>query len=175
MTKLVLLTGDKDNPTTDVSVTPIEGDRYTVTIGDESFDVEGFPTERGVSFRLNGASYDLPIDRRGDMAHVATRNNRYSYELVDERVHKMRTALGAGAGALKPELVSPMTGKVVVVSCAVGESVEAGQTLVIIEAMKMENEIKAPGNATVTAVKVGAGDLVNPGDVLVKFEFDAEA
>lgn len=174
MTKLVHITGDKDNPTVDVAVAHIEGDRYAVTIGEETVEVEGFPTERGVAVRIGGRSYDLPVERRADTSYVATTHHRYGFELVDERIYTMRSALGAGAGALKPELPSPMTGKVVLVSCEVGQVVEEGETLVIIEAMKMENEIKAPGAATVSGVKVAAGDLVNPGDVLVTFTFDEE-
>ncbi|MFT6398912.1 MAG: biotin carboxyl carrier protein [Bradymonadia bacterium] len=84
----------------------------------------------------------------------------------------MRSALGVGAGALKPELVSPMTGKVVLVRCAAGDDVSEGDTLVIIEAMKMENEIKAPADVKIRTVEVSAGDLVAPGGVLVKFELE---
>jgi acetyl/propionyl-CoA carboxylase alpha subunit len=171
-TKLVRLVDDKDAPTRSVYVEPLGGDRFRVTIEDRAIEVEGFETERGVSFRLDGRSLDLPVERRGDVHRVSTPGGRVDIELVDERVHKMRSALGVGAGGLTPELKSPMTGKVVLAKCAAGDTVEEGQTLVIIEAMKMENEIKAPGAATVKSVRVAAGELVSPGDVLVEFEIE---
>ena len=171
-TKLVRILDAKAGEIQNVSVEPLGGDAYRVHIGDDSFDVEGFPTERGVSFRLDGRSYDLPVDRAGDAFSVGHPAGARSFDLVDERVHKLRSALGVGAGALKPELPSPMTGKVVLVKCDAGEEIEEGATLVIIEAMKMENEIKAPADVKVKDVKVAAGDLVTPGDVLVTFDLE---
>ena len=171
-TKLVRLTGEKDNPTQTVYVDPLGGDRFRVTVDGESIEVEGFETERGVSFRLGGVSYDLPVERRGDTHRVSTAGGRVDVDLVDERVYKIQSALGVGHGVIKPELPSPMTGKVVLVPCKPGDQVHAGQTLVIIEAMKMENEIKAPGDVVIKDVRVAAGTLVAPGDVLLTFEVE---
>jgi pyruvate carboxylase subunit B len=67
-----------------------------------------------------------------------------------------------------------MAGKVILVRVAPGDEVKEAQTLVIIEAMKMENEIRATGNAKVARVAVAAGDLVKPGDKLVEFEVGAD-
>lgn len=171
-TKLVRILDAKEGVTQTISVEPLGGDAYRVTIGDEVHEVEGFPTERGVSFRLGAKSFDLPVYRSGDSHHVRLPEGAHDFELVEERLHKMRSALGVGAGALKPELVSPMTGKVVLVRCAAGDDVSEGDTLVIIEAMKMENEIKAPADVKIRTVEVSAGDLVAPGGVLVKFELE---
>jgi biotin carboxyl carrier protein len=65
-----------------------------------------------------------------------------------------------------------MTGKVVLVKCSPGDEVAEGTTLIIIEAMKMENEIKAPGDVSIKDVRVAAGDVLAPGDVLVTFNLD---
>jgi biotin carboxyl carrier protein len=86
----------------------------------------------------------------------------------------MKSVLGGAAGVAKPELASPMAGKVILVRVAEGDRVEEGQALVIIEAMKMENELRALAPATVREVRVAAGDVVNPGDVLLTFEFDED-
>ena len=171
-TKLVRILDDKEGITETITVEPLGGDAYRVTIGGTAHDVEGFPTERGVCFRLGGKSYDLPVHRSGDEHHIRLPEGGHNFKLIDERLHKMRSALGVGAGALKPELQSPMTGKVVLVRCEAGHEVSEGDTLVIIEAMKMENEIKAPADVKIKAVEVGAGDLVAPGDVLIKFELE---
>ena len=171
-THLVRVLDAKTGETQPITIKPLGADAYRVTIGGESHEVDGFPTERGISFRMNGRSYDLPVHRDGDSLAVRHPSGTQRFELVDERIHKLRSSLGVGAGALKPELPSPMTGKVVLVRCEPGETVKEGATLVIIEAMKMENEIKAPGDVTVKDVRVTAGDLVAPGNVLVTFHLD---
>ena len=70
----------------------------------------------------------------------------------------------AGAGA---QVKAPMPGNILDVKVAAGASVKAGDVLVILEAMKMENEIVAPQDGTVASVNVNKGDTVNSGDVLV--------
>ena len=72
-------------------------------------------------------------------------------------------AAAAGAVAVK----APMPGNILDVKVAAGASVKAGDVLVILEAMKMENEIVAPQDGTVASVNVNKGDTVNSGDVLV--------
>ena len=74
----------------------------------------------------------------------------------------------APAGAVGAVTVkAPMPGNILDVKVAAGASVKAGDVLVILEAMKMENEIVAPQDGTVTSVNVNKGDTVNSGDVLV--------
>lgn len=75
-----------------------------------------------------------------------------------------KTAAGA-AGAIAVK--APMPGNILDVKVAAGASVKAGDVLVILEAMKMENEIVAPQDGTVASINVNKGDTVNSGDVLV--------
>ncbi len=70
-------------------------------------------------------------------------------------------------------LEAPMPGKVLSVAVAVGDSVEAGAVLLIVEAMKMEHAIRAPADGVVTEVHASAGDMVSPGTPLVGFEAGA--
>ena len=74
-------------------------------------------------------------------------------------------AAPAAAGGVKVE--APMPGNILDVRVAAGEAVQAGDVLVILEAMKMENEIVAPQNGTVASIAVNKGDVVNAGDMLV--------
>ena len=76
-----------------------------------------------------------------------------------------RPASGGAAGA--GSVTAPMPGTILDVKVSVGDQVKAGQTVVILEAMKMENEIGAPQDGTVKEVRVQKGAAVNPGDVLV--------
>lgn len=72
----------------------------------------------------------------------------------------------AGAGAV----TAPMPGTILDVKVGVGDKVESGQVVLILEAMKMENEIVAPAAGTVKAVHVSREAAVNPGDILITFE-----
>jgi len=81
------------------------------------------------------------------------------------RRRRARAILGAGNGDQR--VVAPMPGKVVKVLVAVGDPVEAGQAVCVLEAMKMENNINAETTGTVTEVKVAPGDSVGSGDVVV--------
>ncbi|MDQ1466048.1 MAG: acetyl-CoA/propionyl-CoA carboxylase, biotin carboxylase, biotin carboxyl carrier protein, partial [Actinomycetota bacterium] len=76
------------------------------------------------------------------------------------------SAEGVGGGIV----ASPMQGTIVKVLVAVGDSVESGQALVVLEAMKMENHINAEKSGTVTELRVATGDTVGTGDVLVVIE-----
>jgi 3-methylcrotonyl-CoA carboxylase alpha subunit len=70
--------------------------------------------------------------------------------------------------------VAPMSGTVVNCHVQAGETVEAGQAVITLEAMKMENTLHAPGPGTVTALPFGRGDSVREGDLLVEFEAEAQ-
>ncbi len=81
-----------------------------------------------------------------------------------------RSASGGGAGSGSGSVAVPMQGTIVKVLVAEGDAVEAGQTVVVLEAMKMENNIAAEKSGTVKAIKVKPGDTVGSGDVVVVIE-----
>jgi biotin carboxyl carrier protein len=95
--------------------------------------------------------------------------DRWEAEVVDERTRHIRS-LTAGAGAARgpATLRAPMPGLVVRVLVEAGQEVAAGAGIVVLEAMKMENELKAPSPGIVGAVRVGAGEPVEKGQVLVE-------
>jgi biotin carboxyl carrier protein len=82
-----------------------------------------------------------------------------------ERASRDRTADGAAGGPLEIRAIIP--GRIVAVAVAPGDTVEVGQTLLAVEAMKMQNELRAPRAGTVTRVPAGVGATVELGDVLV--------
>jgi acetyl/propionyl-CoA carboxylase alpha subunit len=96
---------------------------------------------------------------------------RYELEALDERTRTIRDLSNATAGPKGPApLVAPMPGLIVRVNVAPGDTVSAGQGLVVMEAMKMENELRAAGPGTVKAVLAAAGTAVEKGAVLVELE-----
>jgi biotin carboxyl carrier protein len=92
-----------------------------------------------------------------------------SYDILVEEQTRwiIRTRGGAAAGGQGQTLTAPLPGKITHVAVRVGDQVGAGDTLLVIEAMKMENEFKASAAGTVAEVRVQPGQAVNPGDVLV--------
>ena len=97
--------------------------------------------------------------------------DRWDVEVVDERTRHIRS-LTAGAERRRGPVTlrAPMPGLVVRILVEPGQEVSAGAGLVVLEAMKMENELKAPVAATVAAVRAQPGDAVEKGQVLVEFE-----
>jgi biotin carboxyl carrier protein len=85
--------------------------------------------------------------------------------VLRERASRDRTAGGAAGGPLEIRAIIP--GRIVSVTVAPGDTVEPGQTLLAVVAMKMQNELRAPRAGTVTRIPAGAGTTVDVGDVLV--------
>ena len=88
------------------------------------------------------------------------------YRLVLGSIRTRGGTAGAGGQVLK----APMPGRVVLVEVALGQAVQPGDGLVILEAMKMENEFKATVSGSVKEIRVESGQIVNPGDVLLVIE-----
>jgi biotin carboxyl carrier protein len=146
-----------------------------VELGDESVVVE--------LAQLTAAPvYLLTIDR---VVHsiVATRGNargeytiwtgehRLEVEILDERSHAIRDATATSETRKGPApLLAPMPGLILRVAVQVGDAVEAGQSLVVMEAMKMENELRAATRGTVKSIPVEVGTAVEKGVVLVEME-----
>ncbi len=164
-------------------VVDVDGHRTTVDLagGDEVrvgdqvlsarlVDVEGTP----VSLLTVGGRVYRVVARRGEGrgAYTLSIDGRtFAVEALDERTRAIRDLSAAAGGASGPApLVAPMPGLVVRVNVAVGDAVAAGQGLVVMEAMKMENELRAPAGGTVRAVHASPGSAVNKGTVLVELE-----
>ena len=96
---------------------------------------------------------------------------RHEVEALDERMHAIRELAGATAGPAGPApLLAPMPGMIVRVNVQVGEQVVPGQGLVVIEAMKMENELRATSAARVKSVLAQPGAAVEKGALLLELE-----
>jgi biotin carboxyl carrier protein len=89
--------------------------------------------------------------------------------VVRDRKH-LRGNAGGAANSGKATLSAPMPGKVVLVLCAAGDEVESGQGLLVVEAMKMQNEVQSPKSGKVVDLRVVAGQTVNAGETLVVVE-----
>jgi biotin carboxyl carrier protein len=130
-------------------------------------DVERVPG--GVSLRLGGRVFDVSVGGAPDSMQVGAGSARVIASVTSDRARaraKKRAAAGSGAR----ELRAPMPGRVVKVLVAAGAAVRAGDPCVVVEAMKMENELRAPKDGTVAAVHVNEGVSVESRALLVTFE-----
>lgn len=137
---------------------------YDVTIGEHTVRVDVAKSGRTIySIIEDGQQFEAMVEERGGAKFdVMVRGQLFALEAVDERSRML--AQTAGAAATGPETVSAdMPGKIVKLEAAVGDAVEAGQPIVIVEAMKMENPIPAPIDGTLSEILVRAGDTVDAG------------
>ncbi len=161
-----------DGETVAVEVTEGEGEgRFRVKVDAEVYDVDARRPASGViSLLIGGASYLVDVAQEEGRFRVDVRGESYRIGMEEETRNRLRTLGGDRGGVGGHVLVAPMPGKVVHVAVSEGQSVKAGDGLVVIEAMKMENEFKSAVTGTVKEVRVQAGQAVNPGDVLVVIE-----
>lgn len=159
-------TGDEDG----VRVVKIEqdGDRYRVTVDGRAYAVEAQRPQHGVIvLNMNGRRTRAWVAHDGLQRHVALTGARtYILQRPDPRTKQRRRAPGAADGGLE----AAMPGQVLDVLVHVGDTVERGQTLLLLEAMKMELRMVAPFAGQVRAVRCAAGQVVERGQLLVELQ-----
>ncbi len=161
----------------DVDIEPNGAGRYRLTIdGGTPFEVEAESKPGRVHLIAGGRSVFALVAARGEGQHVHADGHDAVLRLLDERQRRLRARDAGGFAADGAQVVrSPMPGKIVAVLVKPGELVEAGRGLVVVEAMKMENELRAAGAGVVSAVRVAAGDRVESNAELVVIEAEAKA
>jgi biotin carboxyl carrier protein len=153
-----------------VDVTGRDG-RYRLTIGDDVWEVDARLTPQGIySLLIGGVSYVADVVDREGTCMVDVMGEAYEVLVEEQTRWIIRTRGGAAGGGHGQTVTAPLPGKITHVAVRAGDRVQAGDTLVVIEAMKMENEFKASAAGTIAEVRVQAGQPVNPGDVLVVLE-----
>lgn len=142
-----------------------------VTVDGRQVDVDLARIEGGPvrSLRVDGDSHRLVAARAAkETWDVHLRGRRVRAQVVDERTRAIRAMMSTASGPVGPRpVVAPMPGMVVRIEVAEGDRVRAGQGVVIVEAMKMENELTAQSDAVVRRILVAEGDAVEKDQVLV--------
>lgn len=154
-----------------VEIEEVSPSLYKVSVDGNEFFVDGKKTGRtNYSLIVDNRSFEIEVDKSEDEYRVLVDGRSYHVNLVDER----RLRVGGGQASLQAQgrqrVSVPMPGKVVAVLVNVGDAVEKGQGLVIVEAMKMENEVRSPINGAVVEIRVKPGDTVEGGAVLLIVE-----
>ena len=145
-----------------------KSETYSVTVGEETFDIQ--PVASGL--------FAVMIDGRKRIVGAASHNGT-TYVDIDSMLLELHEpsedGFGGGAGdsdAAKDKIFAPMPGKVVKLLVAVGDTVEAKQQTVIVEAMKMENPVLAQAKGTVKAVNFAEGDQVDTETPIIELELE---
>jgi biotin carboxyl carrier protein len=145
---------------------------YQVAIGDAVHHVDVAAAGDGhFSLILSGAQHEVSVQPRPDGGYVVTAASGESLvTLMDPLVHLARAAHDAVEGGGRRQVTAYMPGRVVEILAAEGERVEAGQGVLVLEAMKMKNEIQAESAGVVTRILVDSGQTVEGGDPLFEME-----
>lgn len=164
-------------------VVELNGERHTVALDPEGMRYEGGePVHAELSdieaspatiVRIGTEVHRVVVQKRLGRGRYTLWVDGYRFEAesLDERTRAIRDISAASAGPVGPvPIIAPMPGLIVRVSVSVGDRVEAGQGVVVIEAMKMENELRATAAGVVRSVKVAAGMAVEKGTLLVALE-----
>ena len=153
----------------EVQIEPNDKHTYRVTIDGELIEVDARPMPHGgLHLILNGEAYDIDMYPEQKLWHMLIRGVYHAFEVLDPRMHQMKHLKGTPTEDENPDISTPMAGTVVQVNVEEGQQVEADCGLVILEAMKMENEIRAPRAGTVEGLRVKAGDSVEVGATLLR-------
>ncbi len=144
---------------------------YRIAVDGNEFLVDGKQTgQNNYSLIINHRSFEVGVDTSEEEYRVLVDGRSYHIHLVDER----RMRLGGFQTGIqlqgKQEVTVPMAGNVIAVLVAEGDRVDKGQGLVIVEAMKMENEVRSPIDAEIKEVRVKTGQSVEAGETLMVVE-----
>jgi biotin carboxyl carrier protein len=142
--------------------------RYRFGHGEERTANVELPEPGAFSILTNGRIYEARVEETLDGLVVVVDGHRFEIEVQDPRRWKAKAAGTGGEGIATMRALMP--GKVVRVLAVPGDLVEAGQGILVVEAMKMQNEMKAPRAGRVLKISVQAGSAVAAGDVLATIE-----
>jgi biotin carboxyl carrier protein len=144
-------------------------DRWSCRLDDREVEVEAILARPDVlSLRIGNLAYEVKSERVANDLHLWVGSKRFAVELRDPRSLRGRSRATDDQGPKK--ITAPMPGKVVRLLLREGDEVEAGAGVAVVEAMKMQNEIKSPKKGTIQKILVTEGAAVNAGDLLAVVE-----
>ena len=140
-----------------------------VSIEGRALEVDASSSSEAVALRVDGHVMDISLEEAPAGTFVVTRKQRFHAKVETEQARASAAALGSrGAATGEQTLTSPMPGRVLKVLVAEGDAVTAGAPLVVVEAMKMENELVAARDGSIKKVFVTPGQTVEGGARLVE-------
>jgi len=148
---------------------PGQDGKFRISIDGTEHEVDARPLRPGTwSLVIGGKSYVVDLDKRRNGIAASSGDSEAVLQVEDALHKRLASAAGARAHATGESLRAPIAGKVVKVLVAVGDVVAPGTAVIVLEAMKMENELAAERGGTVSAIHKAAGQAINTGDLLVE-------
>jgi biotin carboxyl carrier protein len=146
------------------------GEGWRCQLDGKEFPVDAISPQSGVlSLLIDGKSYEVRQENTASETSIVIGHQRFPAAVRDPRsLRSRRSSDDAGHGVRK--ISAPMPGKVVRILAPAGSPVEAGQAVLVIEAMKMQNELKSPKKGKVRKLNVSEGATVEAGQVLAEIE-----
>jgi biotin carboxyl carrier protein len=146
-------------------------DRWKISLDGQPVDADAVEiAPNTLSLLLEGQSYEVRLTASPNgVLKIQTGLQEFTAEVTDPRAWRGRRH-GTLEAEGRQQVVAPMPGKVIRVLVKAGDKVEAGQGLLVVEAMKMQNEIRSPKGGTVERLHVKEGQPVNAGEVLAWVE-----
>lgn len=159
-------------------LTTVNDKTYVIEINDEKhvvvdgqtyhIDLEAVSGQSLYSLLLDSQSFEAFVDEGDEGWRVLVRGDLYDVKVVDERAARLAKSAGGGVAQSGDfNLRAPMPGLVVAVPVTEGQAVRKGDILVILESMKMQNELKSPRDGIVARVKAKGGDSVEQNQILL--------
>jgi biotin carboxyl carrier protein len=140
--------------------------KFACSIDGAPLNADAIEIGAGVySILIDGESFEVRVEPAADRLRIFAGGREYSAKVSDPRSWQGKRG-GAAESKGRQQVMAPMPGKVVRILAKAGEPIEAGQGLLVVEAMKMQNEVRSPKSGRVEKVLVAEGQSVNAGDVL---------
>lgn len=141
---------------------------YRLALEDQEYEVDAVSLGQGVySLRIDGRQYEVSVTHLGEGRYeVQSSAGEEVVEVMDPLTHLAKTSHGAGGRSGPQRVTAYMPGQVVEILAEEGAPVVAGQGILVLEAMKMKNEIQAEGDGILSRLLVEAGQTVEGGDPL---------
>ena len=154
-----------------IEVQELEADHvYRIVIDGKERIVDGRQLSAHMySLLVEDQSFTIDVTEKDDQYTVSCEGKTFQFSLLDER-RALRPGEGSSGGVGDTEVRSLMPGKIVEILVSVGDEVEQDQGVLIMEAMKMENEVRASTTGTVKAILVAEGQAVEAGELLLELE-----
>jgi len=148
--------------------------KYQVKLGDRQYQVDSQPISKScLSLLVDGKTYTVFIAEDEEKKYISLQGEQFCVEEAKAETEARSLAESATLKGV-PTISSPMPGKIVKILVRKGDKVEKGQGLVIVEAMKMENEIRSPSAGVVKKINFKEGDLVDAAETIIELEFEEE-
>jgi biotin carboxyl carrier protein len=163
----ISLNGETDS----IQILNQDGNKMDVKVGDRQYHLDVVEVENGVySILMDGTSFNVELIPTSDKKYAAnTLYNSFDVEIIDAESRYMRNQKGHHAEE-QSFISTPMPGKIVKILVNEGQEVKAGETVVIVSAMKMESEYKVISDRIVKEILVSEGDNIDGDQPLITFE-----